>query len=281
MDDQHLGGLHQSVVWTHSRLVRLKTMNIEMLNLLDRFYALLWPMLRISAFLAFSSIFSIRAVNLRIRVAIGMVLTIFLSMQLEVPRIDPVTADGLKEIFNQLFIGFALAMIMQLATAAIVLAGQAVSGSMGLSMATMVDPTMGSVPVVSAFFNILGTLVFLSIGGHLIVFGLLLESFTLFPIGKSLMTPDLLGKMTAWGAMMFVAGLLISLPVVITLLFVNIGVGFITRSAPSLNIFSVGLPAILLSGFVVVWLAIPSMINRMSWWWVQTFGQMRGMLLGG
>jgi len=256
-------------------------MNIEMLNLLDRFYALLWPMLRISAFLAFSSIFSIRAVNLRIRVAIGMVLTIFLSMQLEVPRIDPVTAEGLKEIFNQLFIGFALAMIMQLATAAIVLAGQAISGSMGLSMATMVDPTMGSVPVVSAFFNILGTLVFLSIGGHLIVFGLLLESFTLFPIGKSLMTPDLLGKMTAWGAMMFVAGLLISLPVVITLLFVNIGVGFITRSAPSLNIFSVGLPAILLSGFVVVWLSIPSMINRMSWWWVQTFGQMRGMLLGG
>ena len=163
-------------------------MNIEMLNLLDRFYALLWPMLRISAFLAFSSIFSIRAVNLRIRIAIGMVLTIFLSMQLEVPRIDPVTADGLKEIFNQLFIGFAMAMIMQLATAAIVLAGQAVSGSMGLSMATMVDPTMGSVPVVSQFFNILGTLVFLSIGGHLIVFGLLLESFTLFPVGKALST---------------------------------------------------------------------------------------------
>jgi flagellar biosynthetic protein FliR len=231
--------------------------------------------------LAFSSIFSIRAVNLRIRISIAVVLTIFLSMQLEIPRIDPVTAEGLKEIFNQLFIGFAMALIMQLTTAAIVLAGQAVSGSMGLSMATMVDPTMGSVPVVSQFFNILGTLVFLSIGGHLIVFGLLLESFTLFPIGKVLMTQDLLGKMTAWGAMMFVAALLISLPVVITLLFVNIGVGFITRAAPSLNIFSVGFPAILLSGFVVMWLAIPSMVNRMSWWWVQTFGQMRGMLLGG
>ena len=256
-------------------------MNIEMLNLLDRFYALLWPMLRISAFLAFSSIFSIRAVNLRIRIAIGLVLTIFLSMQLEVPRIDPVTADGLKEIFNQLFIGFAMAMIMQLATAAIVLAGQAVSGSMGLSMATMVDPTMGSVPVMSQFFNILGTLVFLSIGGHLIVFGLLLESFTLFPIGKVLMTQDLLGKMTAWGAMMFVAALLISLPVVITLLFVNIGVGFITRAAPSLNIFSVGFPAMVLAGFIVLWMAVPSIIHRINWLWVQTFTQMRGMLTGG
>jgi flagellar biosynthetic protein FliR len=188
-------------------------MNIEMLNLLDRFYALIWPMLRISAFLAFSSIFSIRAVNLRIRIAIGLVLTIFLSMQLEVPKIDPATAEGLKEIFNQLFIGFAMALLMQLATAGIVLAGQAVSGSMGLSMANMIDPTLGNVPVVSQFFTIIGTLVFLSIGGHLIVFAVLLESFTLFPIGKSLMTQDVLGKMTAWGAMMFVSALLISLPV--------------------------------------------------------------------
>ncbi len=256
-------------------------MNIEMLNLLDKFYGLIWPMLRISAFLAFSSIFSIRAVNVRIRVSIGLVLTIFLAMQLEIPKIDPVTAEGMKEIFNQLFIGFAMAMIMQLATASIVLAGQAVSGSMGLSMANMIDPSLGNVPVVSQFFTILGTLVFLSIGGHLIVFGLLLESFTLFPIGKSLMTQDVLGKMTAWGSMMFVSALLISLPVVITLLFVNIGVGFVTKAAPSLQLFSVGLPAILLSGFIVLWMAVPSIINRINWLWVQTFSQMRGLLTGG
>jgi flagellar biosynthetic protein FliR len=135
--------------------------------------------------------------------------------------------------------------------------------------------------VVSQFFTILGTLVFLSIGGHLIVFGLLLESFTLFPIGKSLMTQDVLGKMTAWGAMMFVSALLIALPVVITLLFVNIGVGFVTRAAPSLQLFSVGLPAILLSGFIILWLSVPSIINRINWLWVQTFSQMRGMLVGG
>ena len=174
-----------------------------------------------------------------------------------------------------------MALIMLIATGAVVLAGQTVSGAMGLSMANMVDPSMGSVPLMSQFFNILGTLVFLAIGGHLIVFGLLLESFTLFPIGKVFLSQDLLAKMTAWGAMMFVAALLIALPVMITLLFVNIGVGFITRAAPQLNIFSVGLPAILLSGFVVMWLAVPSMVNRISWWWVQTFAQMRGMLIGG
>jgi len=256
-------------------------MNIEMLNLLDRFYAMIWPMLRISAFLAFSSIFSIRAVSLRIRLSISIVLTIFLSLHMDIPRIDPVTAEGLKEIVNQLFVGLVMALVMQISSAAIVVAGQAVSGSMGLSMANMVDPSFGNVPVISQFFTILGTLVFLSIGGHLIVFGLLLESFTLFPIGKSMLTQELLGKITAWGALMFVSALLISLPVVITLLFVNIGVGFITRAAPSLNIFSVGLPALLIAGFVVLWLSIPSVIQRIAWLWVQTFSQMRSLLTGG
>mgnify|MGYP003351273122 CR=1 FL=1 len=110
-------------------------MNIEMLNLLDRFYALLWPMLRISAFLAFSSIFSIRAVNLRLRILISFGLTVFISMQIDIPKLDPATVLGLKEIFNQIFIGFSMAMVMQLATAALVIAGQALSGSMGLTMA--------------------------------------------------------------------------------------------------------------------------------------------------
>jgi flagellar biosynthetic protein FliR len=254
-------------------------MNLLMLDLVDRFYALIWPLLRISAFMSFASIFSVRAVNLRLRILISFGLTIFISMQIDIPRLDPATVLGLKEIFNQIFIGFSMAMVMQLATAALVIAGQALSGSMGLTMANLIDPTLGNVPVLSQFFTLLGTLVFLAIGGHLIVFGILLESFQQFPIGQSLMTQEFMGKMISWSAMMFVASLLISLPVLITLLFVNIGLGFVTRAAPSLNIFSVGFPAMVVSGFLVLWLALPNVIGRINWLWVQTFNQLRSLLL--
>jgi flagellar biosynthetic protein FliR len=254
-------------------------MNLLMLDLVDRFYALIWPLLRISAFMGFASIFSVRAVNLRLRILISFGLTIFISMQIDIPRLDPATVLGLKEIFNQIFIGFSMAMVMQLATAALVIAGQALSGSMGLTMANLIDPTLGNVPVLSQFFTLLGTLVFLAIGGHLIVFGILLESFQQFPIGQSLMTQEFMGKMISWSAMMFVASLLISLPVLITLLFVNIGLGFVTRAAPSLNIFSVGFPAMVVSGFLVLWLALPNVIGRINWLWVQTFNQLRSLLL--
>jgi len=254
-------------------------MNLLMLDLVDRFYALIWPLLRISAFMGFASIFSVRAVNLRLRILISFGLTVFIALQIDIPKIDPVTVLGLKEVFNQLFIGFSMAMVMQLATAALVIAGQALSGSMGLSMANMIDPTLGNVPVLSQFFTLLGTLVFLAIGGHLIVFGILLESFQQFPIGQSLMTQEFMGKMISWSALMFVASLLISLPVLVTLLFVNIGLGFVTRAAPSLNIFSVGFPAMVVSGFLVLWLALPNVIGRINWLWVQTFNQLRSLLL--
>ncbi len=254
-------------------------MNLLMVDLVDRFYALIWPLLRISAFMAFSSIFSVRAVNLRVRILISFCLTLFVAMQIDIPKLDPATVDGLKEIFNQLFIGFSMAMVMQLATAALVIAGQALSGSMGLTMANLIDPTLGNVPVLSQFFTLLGTLVFLAIGGHVIVFGIVLESFQQFPIGQSLMNQAFMGKMINWSAMMFLASLLIALPVLITLLFVNVGLGFVTRAAPSLNIFSVGFPAMVLSGFVILWLALPNVIGRINWLWVQTFNQLRSLLL--
>ena len=150
-------------------------MNLLAANLVEQFYSLIWPLLRISAFLTFASIYSIRAVNLRVRITLALVLTIFLVLQLrlDLPKIDPLTVEGLREIFNQLFIGFTMALIMQLATASVVVAGQAVSNSMGLSIANMIDPTLGSVPLTSQFFTILGTLIFVSTGGDLIVFGIL------------------------------------------------------------------------------------------------------------
>jgi flagellar biosynthetic protein FliR len=173
-----------------------------------------------------------------------------------------------------------MGMIMQIATAGVVVAGQVVSGSMGLTMATLIDPNVGNVPVISGLFNVLGTLIFLAMGGHLIMFGILLDSFTQFPIGKNLMTQDVFGKMLAWSAMMFLASVLIALPVLMTLLFVNVGLGFVTRAAPSLNIFSVGFSAMLMAGFVILWLALPSTVGRMHWLWVQTYAQMRALFLG-
>jgi flagellar biosynthetic protein FliR len=253
-------------------------MNASLIEILDKFLVVIWPMLRLSAFLAFTSIFSIRAVNMRIRVLLGFAMAFLVSQQLDIPRIDPLSADGLVEIFRQILIGLTMGLVSQVASAAMVVAGQAVSGSMGLSIANMMDPNMGNVPVISQFFNILGTLVFLGMGGHLIVFGLVLESFQLIPIGQPFFSQDMLGKMINWSAMMFLGALLIGLPVMMTLLFINVGLGFVARAAPSLNIFTVGFPALILTGFVILIFSMGENVARIQWVWTQAFMVLRSFL---
>ncbi len=255
-------------------------MNASLIEILDKFLVVIWPMLRLSAFLAFTSIFSARAVNMRIRISLAFAMSFFVTQYIEIPKIDPVTADGLMEIFRQILIGFTMGLVFQVASAALVVAGQSISGSMGLSMANMVDPNMGSVPVLSQFFNIMGTLVFLGMGGHLIVFGLVIESFKLLPIGQPFFSQDMLGKMINWSSMMFLGALLIALPVMMTLLFINVGLGFVARAAPSLNIFTVGFPALILTGFIVMIFSMTSNVARIDWVWTQAFMMLRSYLGG-
>jgi flagellar biosynthetic protein FliR len=253
-------------------------MNASLIDIVDKFLVVIWPMLRLSAFLAFTSIFSIRAVNMRIRISLAFAMAFIVSQQIEIPKIDPVTADGLMEISRQILIGLTMGLVFQVASAAMVVAGQAMSGSMGLSMANMVDPNMGSVPVLSQFFNIMGTLVFLGMGGHLIVFGLVMESFILIPIGQEFFSQDMLGKMINWSAMMFLGALLIALPVMMTLLFINVGLGFVARAAPSLNIFTVGFPALILMGFIVMIFSMGNNVARIDWVWTNAFTMLRSYL---
>lgn len=247
-------------------------------DLVERFYTFLWPMLRIGAMLVAAPLLSLNAVSVRLRVVIGLVLTFLIYPLIKWPVIDPISAEGLLEIVNQLFIGSLMGLMLQVATGALVLAGQAIAASMGLSMASMYDPNVGNVPVISQFILILSTLVFLGFGGHVIMISMLLESFRTLPIGQSLLGQVAFGKVIAWSSMIFLGGLLIALPVMVALLFINIGMGVVTRAAPSLNIFSVGFPATIAAGFIVLIFSMESIVSRIQWLWMQSFSHVKDLV---
>ena len=247
-------------------------------DIVARFYTFLWPMLRISALMVTAPVFALRAFNLRLRVLLAIVLAWLVYPMHTWPVIDPVSAAGLKEIINQLAIGAIAGLILQMVVAAMVVGGQAIATSMGLSMANLMDPNMGNVPVISQFLIVLGSLIFVGVGGHVILLGMILESFHTLPIGTSIFSPESMGLLLRWSSMMFLGAVLMSLPVMVALLFVNIGVGVITRAAPSLNIFSVGFPASVAVGFIVLLAFMGSIIGRIDWMWVQAFSTVRELL---
>jgi len=256
-------------------------MDLLVSEVVERFYTLLWPMIRVSAFLLAAPFFSLRAVNVRVRILLAALLTLMVYPLVDWPLVDPYSAAGLRELFNQVLIGTIMGMLLQIVSAALVVGGQAVSSSMGLGMANMVDPNMGNVPVISQFFIVCSTLIFMGLGGHVIVITLILESFKALPIGQMLAPDMLMAVLLEWSSMMFLGALLLALPVMICLLFINIGIGVITRAAPALNIFAVGFPAMILAGMLLLAMSMTSIGFRIQWLWRQSFdvvGQALGVI---
>lgn len=242
------------------------------------FVTILWPMIRISALLLTAPLFSLNAVSVRIRILLALLLTLLIYPLHDWPIIDPFTADGIREVFVQVGIGAMLGLMLQIVTAAVVVAGQAISAPMGLSMANMIDPNVGNVPVLAQWLQILSILVFLSLGGHLIMIQILLESFKSAPIG---VMPDLellYLLLLDWSGMIFLGAMLIVLPVIGILLLVQIGMGLVTRAAPALNIFAVGFPVFVMLGLTSIFMALPLFIGRIENLWMLAFLRMRELV---
>ena len=252
-------------------------MNIAAIDIVERFYAFMWPMLRISALLLAAPVFSLSALTVRIRVLLALALSVMVYPLFTWPDIDPLSPAGLLEICNQLVIGVFMGLALQIVTAAVVVAGQTISNSMGLSMASLIDPNLGNVPVIAQFLLILSTLIFVSLGGHAMLLALILESFATLPVGSSLFGPQAYAQLVSWSSMIFLGALLTALPVMVTLLFISIGLGVVTRAAPSLNIFSVGLPATIVVGFVVLLMSLANIGSRIQWLWLQGLLQIRSL----
>ena len=253
-------------------------MNLLAADVIERFYTFLWPMLRISALMITAPIFSLSAFNTRMRILVALVLAWLVYPLYTWPVIDPTSAQGLLEVFNQIMIGATMGLILQIVVAAVVVAGQSIAAAMGLSMANMIDPNMGNVPVISQLLIVMSTLIFVGFGGHAILLGLILESFNSLPIGTDILNQAVYGRVLQWSSMMFLGAVLMALPVMVSLLFINVGLGIVTRAAPSLNIFAVGFPAMIMAGLVILIISLDSIGGRIEWLWVQGFSLVRDVI---
>jgi len=129
--------------------------------------------------------------------------------------------------------------------------------TMGLGFAQMNDPANGvTVPVVSQFYIIMATLLFLALNGHLVVIDVLAESFTMLPVSMQGISPDGIWMLIEWSSWIFTGAVLMSLPVVVALLLINVAFGVMMRAAPQLNVFAVGFPLTLTFGFIFMWASL-------------------------
>ena len=172
---------------------------------------------------------------------------------------------GLLAVAGEVLVGLALGFVLQFAFAAPTIAAEIIGGGMGMGMAAAIDPHTGShSPALGQYFGVLLTLIFLSLGGHLQWLALVLRSFDTFPPGQTWLGPQRLSEIASFGTAMFVTAVVIALPVTLVLLLVQVMAGILSRSAPALNLFSLGLPAGIIAGFTALILTAPLMTDGLT-----------------
>ncbi|WP_347823577.1 flagellar biosynthetic protein FliR [uncultured Planktomarina sp.] len=231
---------------------------LELQELFTFLVLILIASLRVGAFLVSAPFFGGRMVPLQIRIVFSFCLGFWILGTLQFPQQSVLVGPKLILIVMQeIFIGLTVGLVLNICFAAVSLAGEKIAATSGLAFASQVDPTGGGQsPVISQIFMLFLIVVFFSVNGHLIVLGLIYKSFTLYPLGQLVNYGDLIAAGLSASDILFRSAAIIVLPIVIVLLFVNIAIGFITKSAPQLNLFSFGFPMTLIGAFLILFYSV-------------------------
>ncbi|MBF4988704.1 flagellar biosynthetic protein FliR [Methylophilus sp. 14] len=230
---------------------------------------LLWPLTRVLGCLTVVPLFSHPSIPKRIKLAIGFVITLAIVPAIQVPSIEVLSWQGLLSLLAQFLIGISMGFVMRLLFTAVEMAGFMMGMSMGLGFASFYDPQAhGQTIAVGQFLTMLALLVFLSLDGHLIVVAVMLQSFETMPIGMEHWQLNS-QAIASLGGHIFSQGLLLSLPVVASLLITNMALGVLTKAAPQFNIFGIGFPITISVGFLMTLLSLPSLVSPISRWLVE------------
>jgi flagellar biosynthesis protein FliR len=228
----------------------------------------LWllAMLRPGAALLAAPILSTNAVPLQLRLVMALAIGIpsAAASGMAVPVAGMMSVPGLAVIASEILAGLALGFAIQIGFAAALLAGETISNSMGLGFAAMADPTSGQMsPAVGQFLSILTAFLFFAVDGHLALIAIIVKSYGPVPPGGWISFAAIWG-IVEFGGLMFSAGLAIAMPVTAAMVVVQVLLAIISRSAPTLNLFSVGMPAALLAGILLLAISVPVMADAIS-----------------
>jgi len=218
--------------------------------------ALFWPFVRIGSCMMVAPVFGATAVPGRVRIVLAAATAALIAPLVPAASaVTPFSVAGCLVTGEQIVIGVALGLCLQLCFDAVSLGGQMLANSMGLSFALNLDPQRGSgssTPAVGQLYSLLVTLTFLALNGPLRFVETLVQSFTTLPVAGTGFTALHLEAVARFGSTLFSGALSVALPGITALIVVQLAFGVMSRAAPALNLFAVGLPVSLLCGLLVV-----------------------------
>lgn len=179
------------------------------------------------------------------------------------------------EIAIGLVIGLSAAVLVQ----AVGLAGEVMSMQMGLSIAPALAPVPElEVVGVGPISSLLATLIYLSLGGHLMLIRALAGSLHTLPPGSGIVFTGGGSVAMALAGQLFSCAASAAAPVMVTLLLTNLALAILSRAVPQLNAMMVSFPLTIGVGLLMYAVSLPN-VSAVVARWVQALpGVVDGLL---
>jgi len=197
----------------------------------------------------------------RVKVALVLLLTVAAHGQSELaPELAGSPERIALAVGSEFALGIAIGFIVRLVVAAFEVAAEQASIMMGLGIAQVFDPQSDtSHNVLGSVFKNFALLIAFAVGLHRLVIGATISSFQVVPVG-SLTRMEAYGPtFLTLGGELLATGLRLAMPIMAVLFMTQIGLAFVSRAAPAMQIFSVGFAVTLGVGALVLFLTLPDL----------------------
>lgn len=160
-------------------------------------------------------------------------------------------------VIKESVVGLLLGFICNVCVQTITFAGHLIDFEIGLSMASMYDPTMQEQSSVSGTLYHRAIFLLLMVTGmYQFLISAIVDSYSIIPIGQLTVNTTLYGSVLGIVTEYMLIGFRIALPIFVTSMLLNAILGILTKVAPQMNMFAVGIQLKLMVGLVIMFLTV-------------------------
>jgi flagellar biosynthesis protein FliR len=211
-------------------------------------------------------------------IALALSATVYSLLHQSMSPMSMEPASLVKIVISEIMFSAVLSLAVLTIFAAFQFAGEVIGFQIGFGFAQVADPQTGAQMVVlSQWFQLLATLIFLSLNGHHILFAALVESFKNIPVGAFVLSADTYGKLISLSGQLFVIGIKMAAPITAVFFLTQVGLGLIARFSPEINILMVSFPLTILLGFLFMMFSTVVWGDAMAHYFEQVFQFIRAI----
>jgi flagellar biosynthetic protein FliR len=221
---------------------------------------------RVSPLFVLAPLFSSKLVPGRVRGIVAVALALGLSPVVARQGQLPTDAASIGVLLGkEILVGVGFAYALAALLAALQVAGSFLDTLVGFSFGGTVDPVTGvQSTLLSQLYAMVGTLVFIAIGGDAWVIRGLSRTYELVGAAQYPSLDRLVeGAVTSF-TQIFTAAVEVAGPVMLALVVTDAAFGVVSRVVPQLNVFAVGFPAKVGIGLVLVAATLPFVAQWIS-----------------